>query len=264
MQLSGYDQPDSSRAENLAAGYETAEENFEAWRASPSHDVNMLDGNQRVIGIARVEVPGSEHGWYWTTDFGSEVDPTSHAPGEPPPPERPDQSGEPAGEEGNPEEPADPPEDGGEERPDRDGVENGSMKDASVWKQVSSKEDKDLIEDGVARLGGYDSARDKLSQKVRAAEGQELVFRVRVTTAETSHPADRFFVVVRDEAGGELLAAGESATDAAAGGTGEPDWIWKTADLSPFAGRTVDVGFLAKTDGQRPTTFFVDDVALKE
>ena len=42
----------------------------------------MLDGDQRVIGIARVEVPGSEHGWYWTTDFGSEVEPTSYTPGE--------------------------------------------------------------------------------------------------------------------------------------------------------------------------------------
>jgi uncharacterized protein YkwD len=54
MKLSGYDHPDSSTAENLAAGYETAEENFEAWRASPGHDANMLDGDQRVIGIARV------------------------------------------------------------------------------------------------------------------------------------------------------------------------------------------------------------------
>ena len=264
MKLSGYDRPGSSRAENLAAGYETAEENFEAWRASLGHDDNMLDGDQRVIGIARVEVPGSEHGWYWTTDFGSEIDPTAHAPGEPPSPERPDQSVEPAGEEGNPEEPADAPEEGGEEEPDGDGVENGSMKDGSVWKQAPSKEDKDLIEDGVARLGGDDSARDELSQKVRAAEGQKLVFRVRVTTAETTHPADRLLVVVRDEAGGELLAAGESMTDAAAGRTGESDWIWTTADLSPFAGRTVYVGFLAKTDGQRPTTFFVDGAALME
>jgi len=111
------------------------------------------------------------------------------------------------------------------------------MKDGSVWKQASSKEDEDLISGGVARLGGHDSARDELSQKVRAAEGQKLVFRVRVTTAETTHPADRFFVVVRDEAGGELLAAGGSLTDVAAGRTGES--AWTTADLSPFAGRTL-------------------------
>ena len=86
MKLSGYDYPNSYRAENIAAGHETAEEVFEAWRASPGHNANMLDGDQRVIGIACVEVPGSEYGWYWTTDFGSEIDPTAHAPSEPPPP----------------------------------------------------------------------------------------------------------------------------------------------------------------------------------
>ncbi len=35
-------------------------------------------------------------------------------------------------------------------------------------------------------------------------------------------------------------------------------------DLSPFAGRTAYVGFLAKTDGQRPTTFPVDDALIGE
>ena len=134
------------------------------------------------------------------------------------------------------------------------------MKDGSVWKQAS-KEDKDLIEDGVARLGGYDSAEDELSQRVRVEEGQKLVFRVRATTTERIHPADRFFVVVRDGAG-ELLAAGESLTDAAAGSTGESAWSWTTVDLSPFVGCIVSVGFLARTDGQSPTTFSMDDAAL--
>ena len=84
MKLSGYDYPNSYRAENLAAAYETAEKAFEAWRKSPGHNRNMLDGNQKVIGIARVRVPGSAYDWYWTTDFGSEVDPSSHPPGKPP------------------------------------------------------------------------------------------------------------------------------------------------------------------------------------
>ncbi len=84
MTRSGYDYPNSSRAENLVAGHETAKKAFEAWRASPGHNRNMLDDDQKVIGIARVRVPGSKYGWYWTTDFGSEKDPTSHAPGETP------------------------------------------------------------------------------------------------------------------------------------------------------------------------------------
>ena len=79
MAFSGYDYPDSYRAENLTAGYETAAEAFEAWRTSPGHDVNMLDAKQKVIGIARIHDPDSYYGWYWTMDFGSELDSTSHA-----------------------------------------------------------------------------------------------------------------------------------------------------------------------------------------
>lgn len=45
IKLSGYDYPNSFKAENLAAGYETAEQNFKAWRGSSGHDRNMLDGN---------------------------------------------------------------------------------------------------------------------------------------------------------------------------------------------------------------------------
>lgn len=89
MTRSGYDYPSSSRAENLVADYyDTPRKAFEAWRASPGHNRNMLDRNQKVIGIARVPVPSSKYGWYWTTDFVSEKDPTSHVPGETPSSER--------------------------------------------------------------------------------------------------------------------------------------------------------------------------------
>jgi hypothetical protein len=44
----------------------------------------MLDAKQKVIGIARIHDPDSYYGWYWPTDFGSELDPTSHAAGESP------------------------------------------------------------------------------------------------------------------------------------------------------------------------------------
>ncbi|MDP8950725.1 MAG: CAP domain-containing protein [Actinomycetota bacterium] len=88
MARSGYDYSNSSRAENLVAGYDTARKAFEAWRAYPGHNRNMLNRNQKVIGIARVPVPGSKYGWYWPTDFSSEKDRTSHAPGETPSSER--------------------------------------------------------------------------------------------------------------------------------------------------------------------------------
>jgi uncharacterized protein YkwD len=74
--------------ENLAAGMVTGAEAFSAWRNSPSHDANMLDpGGMRfkVVGIARVQAPGSPYLWYWATEFGSEADSTSWDPLAPPP-----------------------------------------------------------------------------------------------------------------------------------------------------------------------------------
>ncbi len=56
----------------------------------------------------------------------------------------------------------------------------------------------------------------------------------------------------------------KSRTDAdARRGSDGDGWIEESVDLSRFAGRTVKVAFLAKTDEARPTTFYVDDVELK-
>ncbi|MEQ1894730.1 MAG: CAP domain-containing protein, partial [Planctomycetota bacterium] len=58
--------------ENIAAGtvMDTVAKAFEAWRGSPEHNLNMLDGDYKEIGIARAYVPGSSYNWYWVTDFG--------------------------------------------------------------------------------------------------------------------------------------------------------------------------------------------------
>ena len=260
MADSGYDYPNSARSENIAVGYETAEESFEAWRESPGHNAAMLGGEMRVIGIARIQAPGSEYGWYWTTGFGSEVDPTAHAAGEAPLSVRPEKAEEPDAR-GRVEDPAKAP--AKVEKRDRDGVENGAMRDGSVWEQESRKEGKDLLSGGVARLGGYDSARDELSQGVRVTKGQEMVFRARMTNPQRFGPDDRLIVTVRDESG-KLLASGEGLTSADAGRTGKAEWVWMTTDLSSFAGRRVSVGFLARTGAEDPATFLVDGVALKK
>ena len=247
MKLSGYDYPNSFKAENLAAGYKGAEESFNAWHASPGHNKNMLDGHQKVIGIARVHVPGSKHSWYWTTDFGSEVDPTSHVPGEPP---RSEQKA---------------PEETNKARDlelDQDGVENGSMNEKGVWKQKTVKEGKKLVRNEVAWLGGYDDARDEISQKIHIKKGQRLTYRVRILTKEREHPADILLVRLTDEAG-KHLAIVKSYMDADVRKTGKDGWIRDSVNLSRFANKTVNLGFLAKTDGEWPTTFYVDDVELK-
>jgi len=130
MALSGYD---AFMAENLIAGYKTAEEAFEGWRTSPGHEANMLNSNQCVIGIACIYVPSSYYRWYWTTDFGSEVDPTSHTPGEAPPSERKVLAERPAP--GRAVEARDA---------DQEGVENGSMRGNGVWKQKTRNEGKNI------------------------------------------------------------------------------------------------------------------------
>ena len=65
------------KGENIAAGYSTAQTVFDAWKNSPGHNANMLGANFNVIGIGRVYTSGSPYGWYWTTDFGGYVPPSS-------------------------------------------------------------------------------------------------------------------------------------------------------------------------------------------
>jgi uncharacterized protein YkwD len=62
------------KAENIAAGYTTAQQVFDGWKASPGHDANMRNPNLKVIGIGLAVVPGSGYVYYWTTDFGGVVD----------------------------------------------------------------------------------------------------------------------------------------------------------------------------------------------
>ncbi len=58
-----------SSAENIAAGYSTAQQVFDGWRNSAGHNVNMLNPAYRYIGLARVT--GGTYGTYWVTDFSS-------------------------------------------------------------------------------------------------------------------------------------------------------------------------------------------------
>jgi len=71
----GYpDNTHTSRAENLAAGYELGEETLAQWKSSPSHNEHLLSEKFQAIGIGRAFNPDSEYRWYWTVTFGSYVD----------------------------------------------------------------------------------------------------------------------------------------------------------------------------------------------
>ncbi len=76
------------KGENIAAGYQTAQAVFDAWRDSPGHNANMLGENYLVMGIALVYTQASTFGYYWTNDFGGYV-------AEPSPPPAPSQTATP-------------------------------------------------------------------------------------------------------------------------------------------------------------------------
>jgi len=234
MAAEGYDY-NVAKGENIAVGYESAEAAFQAWRNSPSHNAAMLDGAYRVIGIARINAPGSVYGWYWTTDFGGRRDPDSHAPGESP------QAG------------------GKAEKPVEDGagIENGEMGGEAVWEQEAT-DGADLILDGHARLGDYDNGRDEIRQQIRVGERAELSYGIKIETEEERHPSDRLLVRLTNEEGKQLGVL-ERYTDADAGG-----WRRETVDLSGFVGRKVYLSFLVETDPLLTTAFYLDRVTLED
>jgi uncharacterized protein YkwD len=244
MAAEGYDY-NTFKGENIAVGCEAAERCFELWRNSPPHNAAMLDGRYRVIGIARINTPGSVHRWYWTTDFGGTLDSTSHAPGESSQARKTN------------EEPTPKPQDETRDKPVEDGagIENGEMNGKAVWEQ-EAKDGADLILDGYARLGDYDNGKDDLHQKIRVGENTELSYEIKIETTEHRHPSDRLIVRITDR-NGEQLAVLRRYTDGDAGG-----WRRHRIDLSRFAGRTVYLSFFVETDPMLRTAFYLDRVAL--
>ncbi len=227
MRAEGYDY-NTFMGENIAVGCESAERCFELWRNSPAHNAAMLDGRYKVIGVARLNAPGSVHGWYWTTDFGAIVDPSSHAPAE-----------------------SSSPEDGPT-------IENGEMSSKAVWEQEATDGAQLILEEGgYARLGDYDNGRDELRQEIRVGENTKLGYWIKIETTERLHPSD-YLVVQLMDLQGERLAIVKRYTDEDAGG-----WRHETIDLSRFAGRTVYLSFLMETDELFTTAFYLDRVALK-
>ncbi len=229
------------RGENLAVGYETAGQSFEAWRNSPHHNEAMLDPNYKVIGIVRVYQKGSEWGWYWTTDFGAVVDPSAHPANEPAKPDK---------KAAKKETPEDQGGDGG-------GIENGAFKSGAVWKQETKDGAGLILKSEKARFGDYNNGMDNLRQKVQIKKHAKLSYRLEIKAQEKLNPSDQFLVQLTD-ADGKKVALLKTYDAGDKGG-----WRRETNDLSRFAGRTLYLDFLVKTDESHLTTFFLDDVALK-
>ena len=240
------------KGENIAAGFETAEEVLQGWRNSPSHNHAMLDGNYHAIGIARVHIPGSKFGWYWTTDFGGVVEPASRASGDVPV-DDPQAQGAPEKLAGpTVERPAGPARDLGE-------LENGTMHGQGAWKQEAKDGAKLILDDGYARLGGYHRGRDDLHQKIRVSKDSELLaYGIKITTDERERPFDRLVVRLTNR-DGKQLAVLKRYTGEDAG-----KWRRERLDLSRFVGRTVHLSFYVETDATQLTTFYLDNLLLRE
>ncbi|NOJ96083.1 CAP domain-containing protein [Corallococcus coralloides] len=58
-------------AENIAAGYGTAQAVVDGWMASTGHCNNIMNGALKQSGIGYYNAPSSTYRAYWTQDFGT-------------------------------------------------------------------------------------------------------------------------------------------------------------------------------------------------
>ncbi len=75
--LTAFGYPPSTAGENIAAGFGDAQSVFDAWKASPGHNANMLGSGYAAIGIGWACNSQADYGCYWVTDFGSYAGPAS-------------------------------------------------------------------------------------------------------------------------------------------------------------------------------------------
>jgi uncharacterized protein YkwD len=57
-------------AENVAAGYDTADEVVTAWMNSSGHRANIMSATATEVGVGIETNAASTYGTYWTLDFG--------------------------------------------------------------------------------------------------------------------------------------------------------------------------------------------------
>jgi hypothetical protein len=111
-----------------------------------------------------------------------------------------------------------------------------------------------------AWLCGNNGCSDSMYQTVTVPAGTtSAAFScyVYVTTQETSHAYDYLRIQVRSTSG-SVLRTIATYSDGSTTGT----WLHATADLSAYAGQSVQLALVATNDASYPTSFYVDDVSL--
>ncbi len=111
-----------------------------------------------------------------------------------------------------------------------------------------------------AYLAGYNNADDELAQVVSLPAGATITLRLwwQVTTEETTHPWDTLDVTLTPAGGGAtvrlLRLTDGSITDS---------WQQVVVDLSAYAGGDWRLAFRGRTDADRPTDFYLDDINIE-
>ncbi len=111
-----------------------------------------------------------------------------------------------------------------------------------------------------AYLGGYNNANDELAQIVSLPAGAAITLRLwwQATTEETTHPWDTLDATLTPAGGGTATRLLRLSDDSVIG-----SWQQATLDLSAYAGQTWRLAFRARTDDNRPTDFYLDDISIE-
>ena len=146
-------------------------------------------------------------------------------------------------------------------------LRNGDFEGGQEGWRVASSDNRPLIGgDRVhsgkqsAMLCGTNNCKASLSQTIALPAGAKTIalsYYSYIYTQETNHAFDFLDVEIRDTSGKKLKAIQRLSDGDQAG-----EWRQISADLSEFAGRTVQLVFTATSGKTKPTAFFVDDVSI--
>jgi hypothetical protein len=146
-------------------------------------------------------------------------------------------------------------------------LQNGDFERGQAGWRVRAANNRALVSDTRARTGsrsaglcGYNHCDESLAQTIdipAGAKSVRLSYYTYIETQETKHAFD-FLTVELHNASGKRLHTIQQLSD----GDMSDSWQPATADLSSYAGQTIQLVFSATSGRVDPTAFFVDDVSV--
>lgn len=107
--------------------------------------------------------------------------------------------------------------------------------------------------------GGYNGATEYVAQKVTVPANGALGYAYRIESQESTGASARDTLEVRVYSStGALLATPRRLSNA----NTRNAWLQDRVSLASYAGQSVTVRFQVRTDGSRPTSFYLDDTSL--